>query len=288
MPVSHPAPQLLLFDLRGVAGSGKALLYVLKSDLSSTTQQAVRDISVPEVPTFLPAWAHLSAEQVHAAGEEVVEHMATRERVTAAAQAIPGAAATSGSMSTVQLFVLSQPSVLLHACLQALFHCKATQTSRALHKCHGKEASEDKGRRIRGSKTVAKSHNRAPCSANSAHCSRAHLRKSLGRVHSQSQRRCRRPRPGRSRALHCCRLPPRICQRRGDAVAGASPACSAGPWKSARGFLRSKRPVLATVCILVLTVALAHSLGKLSLVCSAHASLYFSAMKRLLSVKCFP
>ena len=56
--------------------------------------QAVRDISVPEVPTFLPAWAHLSAEQVQAAGEEVVEHMAPRERVTAAAQAIPGATAS--------------------------------------------------------------------------------------------------------------------------------------------------------------------------------------------------
>ena len=65
----------------------------MDSDSDLLPQQAVRDISVPEVPTFLPAWEHLSAEQVHAAGEEVVEHMAPPERVNAAAQAIPGAAA---------------------------------------------------------------------------------------------------------------------------------------------------------------------------------------------------
>ena len=89
---------------------------MLKSDLSLTIQQAVRDISVPEVPMFLPAWAHLSAEQAHAAGEEVVEHMAPRERVTAAAQAIPGSVAASTGIDTFHLFVLSQLRVLPYYC----------------------------------------------------------------------------------------------------------------------------------------------------------------------------
>ncbi|KAK9834816.1 hypothetical protein WJX81_000884 [Elliptochloris bilobata] len=52
--------------------------------------QAVRDISVPEVATFLPAWEHLKAEQLQAANEEAVEHLAPRQRVDAAAQAVPG------------------------------------------------------------------------------------------------------------------------------------------------------------------------------------------------------
>ena len=53
--------------------------------------QAVRDISVPEVPTFLPAWEHRSAAQAQAAGDADVEDLAPRQRVDAAAQAVPGA-----------------------------------------------------------------------------------------------------------------------------------------------------------------------------------------------------
>ena len=85
-----PGTATLALCMRGGPGLVQAPLSVLGSDFSLNAQQAVRDVSVPEVPTFLPAWAHLSAEQVHAAGEEVVEHMAPRERVNAAAQAIPG------------------------------------------------------------------------------------------------------------------------------------------------------------------------------------------------------
>ena len=54
--------------------------------------QAVRDISVPEVPTFLPVWEHLDLEQPQAADEQAIEHMAPQQRVDAAAQAVPGAA----------------------------------------------------------------------------------------------------------------------------------------------------------------------------------------------------